>query len=313
MSALTLALCLLVAVPPAHIAPGVYKAPPRVPDEMLAAPIPDWQYKLWTAVRKVQGENDRTWAGRQHFADMIGKKATQVSTGLTALERGGYLAHVGDRGRDKEFRCHVPLSRWRLCSEWVWPACNDDPDAPEVEAVSVNPGDSVLQQTVNPDDSLLQQAVNPDDRSVNPDDPPVNPDDSDTYKEESGQGIRSRNPLTPPTSILEGGGPAPVARLGRGGEIRDAAGEVVGGRHPRRLPPELKRPDGGVNGNRLAREVAAAPIASRDTVAAALAETERLMAEGARRKAEADEARRQQRRAARPRSSALAGTTEAPE
>jgi len=230
---LPLILSLLVAAPSPYVAPGVYKAPPRCPVEVLHADLPDWAKIVWFAVRKVQGANETAWAGRQHYAEMTGKAPTQVSTALSLLKAEGYLVELGRRGRDPELRCHVPLTDWRAASSW---------------APSVNPDDSQGDGSVNAHDSEDPGSVNPHDPRVNPDDRPVNPDDSDTSIEESGQGIRSVNPL-PPVVPYSGARKKSEPSPGpKGGRIDPAEDDVSW------------RPDGGVNGNRLAREVAAEPV-----------------------------------------------------
>ena len=167
----------LVAAPSPYVAPGIYQAPPRCPDELLSADLPDWAKIVWLAVRKRQGNNETAWAGRADYAAMTGKRKTQVSTALTLLKSEGWVVEVDRNGRDPVLRCFVPFTEWRAASVWPWPEGDDDPG-------SVNPRDP----SVNPDDSRPPSSVNPDDSRVNPDDSSVNPRDSRSYVGESGQG-----------------------------------------------------------------------------------------------------------------------------
>jgi len=104
---LILSLALVAASP--YVAPGLYQAPHRFPDELMADPdVPDWAKVVWCAVRKVQANNDRAWGEAAYYADLCAKSPAQVRNGIALLRRGGWLVEVGRRGRSPELRCYAP-------------------------------------------------------------------------------------------------------------------------------------------------------------------------------------------------------------
>ena len=210
----------LVAVPPAHVAPGVYQAPPRCPDELLASDLSDRNVRVWLAVRKVQGNNDTAWAKTKRYADVAGKSVGATKNALSELASEGWIEEVGKRGRTPERRCVVPASALDETSRSV---TNNVTDRDQSGGAIVTDGDHETSRTVT---------NNVTDRDLPP------------YGGESEQGIRTGNP-SPPSVPYSGAGEMSAANPGRNG----------GGDRPERMAPV--RPDGGVSGGELARQIAA--------------------------------------------------------
>lgn len=85
-----------------------YTLPPRCPDWLHTSVLSDVEKLVWLVIRGVQGKNPTAWAGRQHYADLVGKDPAQVSRATKQLVKAGWLEVVGKRGRDTEYRCHAP-------------------------------------------------------------------------------------------------------------------------------------------------------------------------------------------------------------
>lgn len=85
-----------------------YSRPPRMPDELLAADLPDWCKAVWLAVRAVQGANDEAWADYSTYGERCRKSVDMVRKAVGELRRGGWVETVGRNGNTPVLRCHVP-------------------------------------------------------------------------------------------------------------------------------------------------------------------------------------------------------------
>ena len=82
-----------------------YTIPPRVPDELLHTPLPDWVKLVWIAIRKTQGNNEWAFGSQNHYAKMLGKKRPNISTAISLLKLLGWLEfHPHSR---KKVRCAI--------------------------------------------------------------------------------------------------------------------------------------------------------------------------------------------------------------
>ena len=148
-----------------------YQAPPRVPDALLQSDLSDRNVRVWLAVRKVQGANDSAWARAEHYAAVAGKTLGATKNALAQLTADGWLEEIGKRGRTPERRCVVPASAAGDSSRSV---TNNVTHRDESGARNVTDGDPYSSRSVTNN---------------------VTHRDHSPIEAESGQGIRSGNPI----------------------------------------------------------------------------------------------------------------------
>ncbi len=229
----------LVAAPPPHVAPGLYKAPHRAPDELLRSELPDSAKLVWQAVRKVQSgqagdDVPAAWAGMDHYASLCNKSRNAVEKQLKTLKAWGWIEDLGpteDDARVHYLRCTIGSETGPVTAREIRPSGGKQ-SAPQADNSESEDKKSASQaETIRPPGGK-QSAPQADSPT-----PPT--------KEESGQGIRSGNPR-PLTSTSEGGGPA--ERDSGGGEGRVFVERM-----------EPVRADRGVNGNAVLARMADDP------------------------------------------------------
>lgn len=113
MTPLFLALCTLVATANPYVAPGLYRAPHRAPDEVLESGLPDSCVRVWMAVRACQsGTPGADVPPSSYPLSYIGQRCAKtpnsVSKALVRLIRDGWVERLGYEDRNPVLRCHCP-------------------------------------------------------------------------------------------------------------------------------------------------------------------------------------------------------------